>query len=527
MSSQNISLLPLMRCAGVLAGLLCGCSVRADVQLPALFGDHMVLQQKQTIPVWGKADPGESVTVTLGKRHATTVAGVDGTWRVRLAALSVAKPLTLTIMGKNTVTVNDVLLGEVWLCSGQSNMQFGLKGANNAETEIAAANYPTMRMFAVNAPVAQTPQAEVKGHWIVCSPQTAGDFTAVGYLFGREILQTRHIPVGLLHVSQGWTPAESWMSAEMIRANPDTAYIADRWEKIAKDYPAAKQKYDRLMGEWTTASATAKAAGHPEPPQPVPPPDPNFLHRSSGFWNGGVAPLIPYAIRGVVWYQGETNDSRAFQYRKLFPNLIRGWRKAWGQGDFPFLFVQLANVLPPDPTPVNSEWAELRESQAVGLAEPNTGMAVTIDIGEEKNVHPKNKQDVGHRLALLARVKVYGEKIPAYSPQYDHMAVLGRTMRVTFTHAYKGLQTKDNQPLSGFAIAGADHKFVSAQAKTEGNAVVVWADAVPNPVAVRYAWANNPAGCNLYNSANLPAVPFRTDDWLAKTADATRLYYDN
>lgn len=519
-------MLPFRLCT-MLGVLLFEGAVFGTVKIPAIFGEHMVLQQQQPIPVWGTATPGETITVSLAKRQATTVAKPDGSWRVTLDKLPAGGPFTLTVAGEDTITINDVLLGEVWLCSGQSNMQFTLKKANDAEAEIAAADYPTLRMFAVNSNIAYTPQTDVKGKWIVCSPETAAEFTAVGYFFGREILQTQHVPVGLLHVSQGWTPAEAWMSMEMIRANPATAYIADRWEKLTADYPTAKPEYDRKMAEWPQAAADAKAAGQPEPPKPVAPADPNFLHRAAGYWNGGVAPLIPYGIRGTIWYQGETNDSRAYQYRLLFPNLIRGWRKAWGQGDFPFLFVQVASVLPPDPTPIDSEWAELRESQAFGLAEPNTGMAVTIDIGDEKDVHPTNKQDVGHRLALLARVKVYGEKIPAYSPQYDRMSVKGGNVTLTFTNTYKGLKSKDQQPLIGFAIAGEDKKFVTAQAKIVGHTVVVWADAVPTPAAVRYAWANNPAGCNLYNSSDLPCAPFRTDSWLAKTAYDTKMFIDN
>lgn len=523
----NLPLLSYIRLVGMLAGLLCVCTAMANVQLPSFFSNNMVLQQKSQIPVWGTATPGEDISVTLGIRTAKTVAGDDGKWQVRLGELPAGGPLTLTVAGKETITITDVLVGEVWVCSGQSNMQFGLKGALNGADEVANANYPNIRMFNGKPGVALTPQTDVKGQWLVCTPETAADFSAVAYFFGRELWQSLHVPVGLLNISQGWTPAESWMSMEMIRSNPDTAYIADRWEQVTNDYPAAQQKYKEEMELWTKASTDAKAAGKPEPPQPKGPPDPLFLHRADGFWNGGIAPLIPYAMRGVIWYQGETNDSRGFQYRKLFPNLIRGWRKAWGAGDFPFLFVQLANVLPPDPVPVESEWAELRESQTFGLQEPNTGMAVTIDIGEEKNVHPINKQDVGHRLALQALEKVYRKKVSANSPSFAKMAIKQGQIAITFDNAYKGLHSKGNLPLSGFTIAGADHTFVVAQARITGkNSVIVWADAVPKPVAVRYAWANNPIGCNLYNSSNLPCVPFRTDTWPAKTEYATKMYID-
>ena len=497
---------------------------RAEVSLSAVFSDNMVLQQEMRVPIWGKADPGEKIILKLDKLQVTTITAADGKWRADFTGLKAGGPYTLNVSGKNTLTVQNVLVGEVWFCGGQSNMEFSLDRARDAETEIANADYPGIRMFTGRNVVAATPRDETAGKWVVCSPADAGKFSAVGYFFAREIFRARKVPVGMLNVSAGWTPAEAWMSREALLAVPELQYIVTRWDQ--SDNPKAKLEYQQQLTEWNVAAEKARAEGKPEPPKPKGPPDPNFIHRASGLWNGAVVPIIPYAIRGAIWYQGETNDSRGYQYRKLFPALINDWRKTWGQGDFPFLFVQVASVLPPDPVPVESEWAELRESQALALKLPNTGMAVTVDIGEEKDVHPKNKQDVGYRLGLWARARVYGEKILYASPMYKSMKVEGNKIRLTFDNVYQGLDTRDNSPLQGFAIAGEDRKFVYAEAKIEKGKVIVWSEKVPNPVAVRYAWANNPLGCNLYNSANLPAAPFRTDDWPAKTATATAMYID-
>jgi sialate O-acetylesterase len=297
-----------------------------------------------------------------------------------------------------------------------------------------------------------------------------------------------------------------------------------RWDDVTANHASAQAVYQEAMKAWEAVKG--KGADGADLPKPKPPPDPMFLHRASGLYNGSIAPLAGLAMRGAIWYQGETNDSRGYQYRTLFKALIRDWRRAWGGRDFPFLFVQMPNVLPPDPEPVNSEWAELRESQALALSLPRTGMAVTIDIGEEKDVHPKNKREVGHRLALVARATVYGERDAVFAgPTYDRMQVEAGKAKILFRNVAGGLVCKGDR-LRTFALAGADRKYVWADAAIVGDAVVVSSDKVPSPVAVRYAWANNPAGCNLYNAAGLPAVPFRTDDWPEKTRDATALFID-
>jgi sialate O-acetylesterase len=502
-------------------------AARGEVRLHPLFSDHAVLQAGMKAPVWGRAAPGERVTVEFQGQRRTAAADPAGRWQVVLDDLkAIAEPAELRVVpaAGEPIVVKDVLVGEVWLASGQSNMEWPVEKSLNPETEVAAAQFPGLRQFLVNKTVAFTPQDWVEGTWVVCSPETVGKFSAVAYFFGRHLHNLRKTPVGLVHCSAGWTPAEAWMSRAALQSDPDFAYILERWDAATE----AAARYDAALKAWKAEAEKAKAAGQPEPAQPAKPRvDPSFIHRASGFWNGGIAPLAPFAIRGVIWYQGETNEVRGYEYRKLFQALIRGWREAWAQPDLPFLFVQVANVLPPDPQPVASEWAELRESQRLALALPRTGMAVAIDVGEEKDVHPKNKQEIGRRLALIARAQVYGEKDLVFSgPLYRAMKVEGAAIRCEFDYAAGGLATPGNAPLRGFAIAGADRKFVYADARLEGETVVVSSPQVPEPVAVRYAWANNPAGCNLQNQAGLPASPFRTDDWPAKTAGFRKLYID-
>jgi sialate O-acetylesterase len=504
---------------------VCVCAVAAwSVALPPVFGDNAVLQAEMAVPVWGTADAGEAVTVAIDDAKVAATADAAGRWRVVLPAHKAGGPYTLTVTGaKGAASAQNVLFGEVWFCSGQSNMQYTLDRAANGKEAAANADFPTMRMFQANTQMAFEPQTTVKGQWVVCTPATAPKYSAVGFFFGRELLANRKTPVGLIHVSQGWTPGEAWMSREALLADPDLKIIVDRWDEIIRDAKA----YQDAMKTWQALADQAKKDGVAPPAQPVKPKaDPNFLHRASGYWNGGVAPLAGYGIRGIIWYQGETNEVRAHQYRKEFSALIRSWRQAWGQGDLPFLFVQVAPVLPPDPQPVESEWAELREAQAMALALPNTGMAVTVDIGEEKDVHPKAKAEVGYRLSLLARALVYKEDIPCYGPLYESMAVEGKKIRLRFSHVDGGLRCLFGE-VRGFAIAGADRKFVPAKVTIEkDNTVLVESDAVPNPVAVRYAWANNPMPVNLVNGLNLPTAPFRTDDWPGKTVGFTKMTVD-
>jgi sialate O-acetylesterase len=506
-----------------------GVSAHAGLKLPAFFSDHMVLQQGTNVPVWGWSAPGDRVTVSFAGRERGAQADETGRWRVDLDPLSAsaeARELTVRSAGEGApLVLSDVLVGEVWLCSGQSNMEWPLEKARDAAAEVAAADYPAIRMFTGAHKVAGEPQSDVAGAWRVCRPEAAGKFSAIAYFFGRELHTTRHVPVGLIHMSCGWTPSEAWTPREALLADPATAYIAERWDRIAD--PQVQADYRAALEAWEKEAAAAKEAGREPPPKPKNPGDPNFIHRAAGMWNGMIAPLAPCAVRGVAWYQGETNERRGYRYRIEFPLLINAWREAWSRPDLPFLFVQVANVLPPDPVPVDSEWAELRESQALALKLPHTGMAVTIDIGEADDVHPKNKQDAGHRLALVARARVYGEDIPYSGPMFKRHRVEGDRIRILFDHTYGSLKTPGDEPLKGFAIAARDGGFVYADARIDGDSVVVWSAEVRTPADVRYAWANNPQGCNLYNAAGLPACPFRTDTRVEKTRNATGLVIDS
>jgi len=483
-------------------------AAHAEVSLHGIFVDNMVLQRGVKAPVWGTAGAGEEVTVTFGKQSVKAKAGDDGKWKAELDPLEPGGPFDLIVAGKNTITVKNVLVGDVWICSGQSNMQFTVNKLPNANSETAQADFPQIRHFRVVFHTALEPSDTIGGRWDVCSPQLASKFTAVGYFFGRELHQDLKIPIGLLNASVGGTPAEAWTSKEALESAPDLKPILDRAAGMAGAHPKHKEDFEKALEKWKADAERARAEGKPEPQKPRPPVDPQG---ASALYNGMIAPLVPFAFKGVIWYQGEANVDRAFQYRKIFPTLIQDWRKRWGADAFPFLFVQLPNYKARNPNPAESSWAELREAQVQALALPKTGMAVAIDIGEEKDIHPKNKQDVGKRLALVAQHIAYGKDLVYSGPTYDSMTMEGNAIRIKFKHVGGGLEAKGGE-LKGFAIAGEDKKFAWAAAKIDGESVVVSSDKVARPVAVRYAWADNP-GCNLYNKEGLPASPFRTDDW--------------
>jgi sialate O-acetylesterase len=368
-------------------------------------------------------------------------------------------------------------------------------------------------LFTVAQAVAGKPQKDVKGFWVPTRPDTVPAFSAAAYFFGRDLQRVLNVPVGLIHSSWGGTSAEAWTSHAALESDPDFKSILDSETKILSPYPQRFQDFDTQLAQWRQDSEKAEADGAPVPPAPPIPNDPRRdPGRPSGLFNAMLMPLTNYAIRGAIWYQGEANAGRAIQYRKLFPALIRDWRRAWNEGDFPFLFVQLANWGIAQP---QTNWPELREAQAMTLSLPKTGMAVTIDIGDGSDIHPKNKQDVGYRLALAAQAIAYGEDVIYSGPMYESMKVEGGKIRIHFKYVYGGLMAKSffAPNLTGFEIAGEDHKFVGAQAKIEDDGTLVVSSAkVANPVAVRYAWAMNP-WCNLYNRMGLPASPFRTDDW--------------
>ena len=487
----------------VLAFVLAG-SLQAAVKLPALISDHMVLQEGVPVRIWGSADPGESVRVEFQGQAVTTKAAENGKWSLWLKPLSAAGPLEMNVNG---AAIKDVLVGEVWLGSGQSNMEFALNQANNHEEEIAHADYPLIHVFLVKRIVADQPADDVVGTWQVCTPENAPRFSAVEYFFGRALQNYLHVPMGLIESYWGGTPAQSWTSMPAIQSDAALHYIGEEWDRVLAAYPAAKVAYDQRLAAWEKTAAEARAAGKTPSNRPGAPPGPGHPNTPAGLYNGMIAPLKPYTIRGVIWYQGESNASEAhsWRYRRLFSDMIQDWRKQWGEGDFPFLFVQLANYRS------NGWWPILRESQTETLSLRNTGMAVTIDIGDSGNIHPKDKQDVGMRLALAARHVAYHDSAVEYSgPVYRQATPENSALRVWFSHA-DGLQAKGGAALTGFTIAGADGKFVAADARIEGATIVVSSPEIASPAAVRYAWADDPV-CNLINQAGLPAVPFRSDE---------------
>jgi len=624
-----------------LVGLLATAGALAEPRLPALIGDHMVLQQGAPVRIWGMADPGERIDVSLGAyAPRAAMAGPDGQWEVILDSLRPGGPFDLTVRGTRTIVVRDVMVGEVWVLSGQSNMAFPLSRASTAANAIPAANHPNIRLFTVPKRNALEPAPGALSSWEICTPETARDFSAVGYFFGEELHRRLGVPIGLIHSSWPGTRAEQWTPRDLLEVNPILVPIVQRtrpWKELGgyrlefddfellrstdgrdavplEDFEGAACPRcnfnwsgagpDRLaisapgFGEAGYAARIegqldpARAAvlrlhyrgdastvdlsmysglrfryrgtglfrvlsvqptitdaddyrtevfpGTPEWQSAVIPfaslkqagwgrqlPFTPFALTAfqiqtelgdvdmppAGLFNGMIAPLTRFAIRGAVWYQGEGNSGRAWQYRALLPELIRGWRRAWAQPELPFLIVQLPNYGRGQAEPAESAWAELREAQLLtSRAVPHTGLAVTIDLGEADNVHPSRKAPVGYRLALQALAQVYGRNLVSAGPAYESMRVVGSAVRVRFSQVGGGLALRDGSQLRGFAIAGADRKFVWADATIEGQEILVQSPAVRSPVAVRYAWANDP-DCNLINVEGLPASPFRTDEW--------------
>lgn len=635
--------------AALMALCLPATAAQGAVLVHPLFADHAVLQQAMAVPVWGQAAPGENITVRIAGQSASTSAGPDGSWQVQLAPMKAGGPHTMTISGTNELVLVDLLVGEVWLASGQSNMErqlgprFGQKPIDDWEKEAAAATYPRLRHFGVAQKTALVPLTTVHGQWEVCTPEAVKEFTAVGYFFGRDLHRARQVPVGLIHSSWGGTPAEAWTSEAALRTLPDFRELAEQLQLLRVDPPAARRHYERRLEAWFVASDPGSAAGQSwsdpalntsdwksmlvpnlwetagEPelngvvwfrksfelpreaaalpaelhlgmvddidttwingvkvgatagydvvrrysvpagvlkpgsnvvvvrvldtgggggiwgadkprlalagknaPKPIDlagawryrvgtdlrhqAPPPVGVIGDSGtptvLYNGMIAPLLPYAIRGVIWYQGEANVHRESQYRTLFPALIGDWRRAWGR-ELPFLFVQIA--------PHQDMTPELREAQLWTWQQtPKTAMAVTTDCGDAGDIHPSRKQPVGARLALAARAVAYGERIEFSGPVFQSLQRRASQAIVRFTHAGGGLVAKGGPPLTGFTVAGPDGVFHQAQATARGKTVIVTSEAVSQPVAVRYGWANVPVG-NLFNKAGLPASPFRTD----------------
>jgi sialate O-acetylesterase len=482
-------------------------AAQAEVSLPKLFSSHMVLQRDMPIHLWGSATPGESITATFHDLTNTATTDATGRWSIYLPAQPAGGPYTLTIHGANTITYNDILLGDLWFASGQSNMEMPLSGfgpdtqIENADQEIAAANYPEIRLLLVQKDSAGYPREDIRATtgWSLCTPASAKDFSAVAYFFARDLQKAladkqQHIPIGLIDSTWGGTPAEAWTSMDALGSDPSLMPVfAARAER--SDHEATEIRLDAIDKQ-------LRAAGKPATPNRDWHPNPDSW-QPAALYNAMVAPFTPLPIKGVIWYQGEANSalSTAGLYDKLFPALIQDWRQHWAQGNFPFLFVQISAFAS---TP-KENWGELRDAQRKTLSLTDTGMAVTIDIGNEHNVHPGNKQAVGERLSLLARRIAYNEDLVASGPLFRLAYPDKGSMNVWFDNA-AGLHAKNGAPV-GFEVAGPDHVFLRANAHIVGDTVTVSSPSIPNPLYVRYAWPNFPQA-NLYNGADLPASTF-------------------
>ena len=531
-----------------LTALLAASLAQANVKLPALFTDHMVLQQGKPVAVWGWADNGEEVTVEFGKQKVKATAR-DGKWSVKLKALKASDvSAKLIVTGKNKVEINDVVVGEVWIASGQSNMQWAMNQSEGGAKDIAAANSTRLRLFYVPRVKKDAPAADVEAKWTHSNPETVKGFSAVAYYFGQDLQEALKVPVGIIHTSWGGSPAEVWMSDDVLNAN------AEYKKTIVDSYQTQKASYEEALPKWEQEKAAAEKAG-----QKFDKARPGLGWKPTELYNGMIAPLIPYGINGAIWYQGESNAGRAYQYRSLMADLIKNWRRDWGQGDFTFLQVQLApwdrnkkrSIAEITKEPGDSDWAELREAQIhVTKVLPKAGIAVITDVGDKDDIHPAKKKPVGQRLALAAQAITYGKKVEYSGPAYKSVKLKDGQATISFEHTAKGLAAglpssttlpgaeggavtspvtptvekttsyggdveivmgRDSK-LTGFQIAGEDKKFYWADAVIRGKTVVVSSPNVPKPASVRYGWSDYPV-VNLYNSAGLPASPFRTDDW--------------
>ncbi len=492
-----------LRLLTTFAMLLAASSAQAALKVPNVFGNHMVVQQKAPIKVWGWTNPGQAVTVEMGGKSVAATADADGRFDAALPEFVAGGPHQLTIKADETVTFEDVLVGEVWVCSGQSNMQWSVNASNDADLKRLTARNPNIRMINFPQVGTQEPILTHDRQWMVCNSETVGGFSAVGYFFARQLQETIDVPVGMINNAWGGSACEAWINRDVLSADEQFKPLLDRWSGMEAKFAELSEKSDLTDDEKKTLQQlTGQMRGNARP---------------ANIYNGVLKSHLGYTIRGAIWYQGESNASRAYQYRELFPLMISNWRQEWGQGDFPFYWVQLADFKAEQAQPVDSDWAELREAQTMTMSKlPHTGEAVIIDIGEGKDIHPKNKVDVGRRLARWALANEYGVAVPFHSPQYTSMETQGAKIVLNFDFvdkSDKGWRPFDVGAPRGFAIAGDDKKFVWADAKilADGKVEVSSSD-VPNPVSVRYAWADNPV-CNMYSSNGLPLTPFRTDDW--------------
>jgi sialate O-acetylesterase len=512
---------------GALLGIASACAIPnfaaaedAGITLAPLFADHAVLQRDKPVPVWGTSGPSDTIYVKFHGTTAITTATTDGHWKLSIGPYAAsADPGDLVVTGRRTVTLHDVVVGDIWLCSGQSNMEFTVDDGgdtyrvDHANAEVGAGDFPMIRQLKIERTVSTVPVTTVKTDgWQPASPSTVGHFTAVGYFFARDIHLALGVPIGIIDSPWGGTPIESWMSDAARNSTSIGAELDARWKKQMGEWPPERvARYPVDMATWQTAQEEAKK-NHTKNtlPWPQPPASNDSPALPGGLYNAMIAPLQPAAIRGILWYQGEANAGRPGEYAELFATMIRSWREGFGQGDLPFYFVQLANFGDENEV-VNREWARLREAQAKALELPDTGMAVTIDIGDAHNIHPRNKQEVGRRLALIAKVKVYGIAPEVSGPVFAGASREGKALRVRFTSAGTELAAHGG-PVRSLEVAGPDKVFYPAAAEIEADTLLASSPDVSEPVAVRYAWTNAP-DANLYGDTGLPAVPFRSDDW--------------
>lgn len=479
------------RSAGLAVWLATAALASADLKPALCFGDNMVLQRQMPVPVWGTADPGETVTVSVARQAKSAVTTQDGAWRVCLDPMEASsEPQSLGVQGGGeSVGFTNVLIGEVWLCSGQSNMEWPVKDSLNGTSEVRSANFPAIRVKT----------KKVGGSWRPAVGEAVANFSATAYFFGRNLHQSLDVPVGLVVMSVGGTSIRRWTPAATLKAEPDL------WEHF-NDRPL--REYAERQKAFDAAGGLVDPLKNPAPRKPSPPGD---------FYDAFIRPFAPFAMRGILWYQGENDVRTSDRYARVLPLMINAWRAERGQPDLPFLFVQLPGYAGKGFMPDGLEWAWMREAQARALAVPNTAMAVALDLGERNNIHPRNKQDVGLRLSLLALRNVYGQDVVDQGPQYESAVVQGDRIRLTFAESSSPPRLAEGAP--GFAISGADRRFVPARVMWEGADLWVWNEGIKNPVAVRYGWVNAPEA-GLFNAKGLPAAPFRTDDWPVETTSS-------
>ncbi len=488
-------MLPRRTAAILIALLTLAGNVFADVRLPGIISDHMLLQRDMPVRIFGKAEPGEQVTVAFRGQTVRTGADAVGRWEAWLDPLTPGPAADMIIRATNTITIADVLVGDVWVGSGQSNMQWAVRQSDNAEAEIASATCPQIRLFQVPRKTSAVPAEDVDARWVVCSPESIRDFSAVLYYFGRELQKGAKAPIGLIHSSWGGTPIASWISGPSLVANARLEPFLSFWENLVRQYPINWSRHELALKKW---EASGSQGGRPASPL-----GPGHHHQPTTLYNAMLAPLVKYTIKGALWYQGETEAGRAqgHLYADALMTLVQDWRRAFGQGDFPFYWVQLANY---GNAVKNGHWMRVQEGQVKAATLRNTGVVVINDIGNPADIHPTNKQDVGRRLALLALDR-------GASPLYRQFTRDGNAIRVWFDHAGATLKTRGGGPVTGFQIAGADGKYVAATATIERSSVRVSSPEVTNPHSVRYAWDYNPEA-NLVNAAGLPASLFRSDE---------------